>query len=186
VKPYAPGIARLLDLHAAALAATENHWADKFQARDYAYRVNSDPVPGSAPAVPTDNPANPGPYLAALRALKENNFYGSYVSTDSFNSSSTAIASDAVDRRWFHPNAASSQVFVLAPIGTVVYQDTAAPIHQGLLRPQKTPSQYPGAAKQTVILNSRAQNVIFVLTPTVVTNLANGASETFQIQSLSQ
>ncbi len=156
-----------------------------FKGTEYAIftRVNSDPV--SSPPLPTYNPANPGPYLAALKVVKENNFYGSYLSTDTFTSSSSAIAGDALDQSWFHPSAASSQVFVLAPVGTVVYQGTAAPIYQGLLRPQKTPSVYPGGAEQTVILDSRAQNVMYILTPTVVTNLATGASETLQIQPLS-
>ena len=120
-----------------------------------------------------------------MKVVKEDNFYGAYLSTTLFTSSSAAIAGDALDQSWFHPSAATRQVFVLAPVGTVVYEGTAAPIYQGLLRPQKMPLTYPGGAEQTVILNSRVQNVVYILTPTVVTNLATGATETLQIQSLS-
>ena len=38
VRPFAPGIARLLKLQATALAATETQWADRFQVGEYAYQ----------------------------------------------------------------------------------------------------------------------------------------------------
>jgi len=149
------------------------------------HRLTSDP--SSASALPTYDPADPAAYLAALQAYKENNIFGSYVSKQAFCSSSEGIAKDALDQSWFHPNRATQQVSILVPAGTVLYEGTVAPIYQGLLRPEKVPSRYPGGGQQTVILSNRAQNVVVTNTsesPAMATDLKTGAKVLLSVQQL--
>jgi hypothetical protein len=158
-----------------------------YKGTEYAvfHRVNSDPP--SAPPLPTYDPADPAAYVAALQGYKENNIFGSYVSKQAFSSSSEGIAKDALDQSWFHPNLVTQQVSILVPAGTVLYEGTVAPMYQGLLRPEKVPSKYPGGGQQTVILNNRAQNVVVRNTsesPAMATDLKTGAKVLLSVQQL--
>jgi hypothetical protein len=98
------------------------------------YRAFSDPVNNAPPAV-------------------ENNYKGSYLSTQETFSPSAAIQDFALDQSWYHPNLATMKVNVTVPAGTTVYVGTVAPIYQGVYSPEPYPSLYPGGANQTVVLS---------------------------------
>jgi hypothetical protein len=98
------------------------------------YRAFSDPVDNVPPVV-------------------ENNYKGSYLSTQDSFSSSAVIQELALDQSWYHPNLATMKVNVTVPAGTTAYVGTVAPILQGVYSPEPIASLYPGGVNQTVVLS---------------------------------
>jgi hypothetical protein len=120
------------------------------------FRYESDPKPGAPIPPPPLDPSQPSSindYLNNyLKVTKENNYFGSFLSTDAYTTSADAIRGVALDQSWFHPSLATHRLTVQVAAGTVVYDGTAAPILQGLLAPERVPSLYPGMGEQTVVL----------------------------------
>lgn len=120
------------------------------------YRYESDPKPGPVVPPPPLDPTQQSSinnYLNNfLKVTKENNYFGSFLSTNAYATSADAMRFLALDQSWFHPSLASHRLTVQVAANTVVYDGTAAPILQGLLSPERTPSLYPGLGEQTVVL----------------------------------
>ena len=89
----------------------------------------------------------------------ENNFEGTFDSTQETFNPVTAIRELALDQSFYHPNYVTMKVRVTAPAGTMVYVGAVAPILQGVYSPESKPSLYPGGANQTVVPASVAFNL---------------------------
>jgi len=95
--------------------------------------------------------------------VNENNYEGTFVSTQEFFNPNTAIRKLALDQSWYHPSLATMKVNVTVkatpqePI--MVYVGTAAPILQGVYAPESKPSLYPGGAQQVVLPAAVAFNL---------------------------
>jgi hypothetical protein len=101
------------------------------------YRVFSDPSFAFGAKAPLDE--------------NENNYEGTFVSTEQFFNPVTAIRRLALDQSWYHPSYATMKVDIVSEAGKTVYVGTAAPIPQGVYSPELMPSLYPGGANQTVL-----------------------------------